>query len=662
MKLLSPAGDFDSLKAAIANGADEVYLGVKDFNARNNIAGFSLANLGEAVNYAHIFNVKVHLTVNILFRDDELQSAVDLIVEAKNLGVDAFIVQDLGLADIIHRYYPSFELHASTQLGIHNLEGVQAVSNLGFKRVVLSRETPLSEIKRIKENSNIEIEYFAQGALCVSFSGNCYLSSYEHDASGNRGRCKQLCRLPYSFRYKDKEIKNGYLLSAKDINMLEILTDLEQAGVDAIKIEGRARRPYYVATATKLYRQALDGKEYEPSELDLAFNRGYTRGYFDGNADIISKFQGHQGIRIGTVARVNHGKKFNEIFIKTTYDVSPKSSLKFFLNGVEEGSLNAYDVVRVSDFVKITTTQSVSKGASVNLLSDAKKENEINNEPKRELKIEIEAFVGQPITAVVKLGSREIKITGDILSEAKSSPLSLDDVKACFMKSEYYLPNINAKIEHVFIAKSRLNDFRRSVYDKVTKVLTEVNNRYDKITLPKFNKLSTFHFNFVDNTTKKDEKNIVINVCDLEERKILDIKSRFKENDIYLNLPNFALKEDIEWLKDIIQKYSLGIIVNNVYGLTFETRKVAGGGLNVYNLASANYLNMPILISEESALYANFVKMPYMTLRHCPMKQHLKVDCAHCPYKDGYEYVMQSGKRLKLKRVKMSTCTFYLTD
>ena len=159
MKLLSPAGDFESLKMAVFYGADEVYLGVKDFNARNNIAGFDLASLKEAVDFAHIFGVRVHLTVNILFRDEEMGDALDLVVHAYNWGVDAFIVQDVGLASLIHEFYPEIEMHASTQMGIHNLEGVLALQKLGFKRVVLSRETPLSEIRRIKDNTDVEIEY-----------------------------------------------------------------------------------------------------------------------------------------------------------------------------------------------------------------------------------------------------------------------------------------------------------------------------------------------------------------------------------------------------------------------------------------------------------------------------------------------------------------------
>ena len=160
MKILSPAGNFESLKMAVYNGADEVYLGINNFNARNNIDGFTKDTLEQAVDFAHIYGVKVNLAINILFGDDELQDALNTIIEAYNIGVDSFIIQDLGLASLVHDNYPDIEIHASTQMGIHNLEGVKSIEKFGFKRVVLARETPLAEIKRIRENSKVEIEYF----------------------------------------------------------------------------------------------------------------------------------------------------------------------------------------------------------------------------------------------------------------------------------------------------------------------------------------------------------------------------------------------------------------------------------------------------------------------------------------------------------------------
>ncbi len=319
MELLAPAGNMESLKAAVYNGANAVYLGIKQFNARNNIDGFTLETLSEAVDFAHLYDVRVYLALNILFKDDELQSALEVVAEANNIGIDAFIVQDLGLAYLIKKHYPSVELHASTQMAIHNLEGVRILERLGFTRVVLARETSPDEIKRISDNSDIEIEFFVQGALCVSFSGNCYMCSHMVGKSGNRGVCQQFCRLPYTFELNGVS-KHGFLLSAKDICMLDKLEQLSDLGVCSLKIEGRARRAYYVAQACKMYRNALDGVENSKKDLDalkVAFNRGYTPSYFEGNANIISKIQGNNGLKIGVVKSVKNGSKFNEIFIKS---------------------------------------------------------------------------------------------------------------------------------------------------------------------------------------------------------------------------------------------------------------------------------------------------------------------------------------------------------
>lgn len=671
MKILSPAGDMESLKAAVFNGADEVYLGVKDFNARN-IEGFSLSTLKEAVDFAHVFGVKVNLTVNILFNDDEMQSALDLVVDAYNLGVDSFIVQDFGLANLIHTNYPQIEMHASTQMGIHNLEGVIEIEKLGFKRVVLSRETRLSEIKRIRENSDIEIEYFCQGALCVAFSGNCYLSSYLFDASGNRGKCKQLCRLPYSFRLNNKELKSGYLLSAKDFNMLDNLKDLEKAGVDVLKIEGRARRPFYVGNATKIYKQALNDENYNLDDLKLGFNRGYTAGYFNGNAEIISNKQNHIGIEIGKVEKFKAGKKFNEIYISSNRKISSKSVLKFF-DGEEEIVLTAYDIQKVGGLYRITTTQNVKVGDVVNLISDFEKEQALLNEKiRRKIEIKITAKENLPIKAGVDLNGEIYEVYGETCLLAQSQPLTDDELKTNFNKSDLFEAELNFELGNVFLPKKTLNEFRRVVYEKIKNILTEnKKEKLNKILLnsikinKKIKKLNNFieifdNFNyFFENNKNIKEKNIIYSPSEFNLKNIKEFISlceKLNKKPI-LNLPIFALSEDVKMLKDIVSKTKIAIVVNNAYALCFDTEKIIGGGMNMFNSHSVDYFNLSY-IQAESGDY----KMPYMTLRHCPMKNLLNANCANCPYKDGFEYVMQNGKRFKLRRQKMSTCTFELRD
>lgn len=663
MKLLSPAGDFESLKMAVFYGADEVYLGVKDFNARN-IEGFSLTSLRDAVDFAHVYGVKVHLTVNILFSNSELQSALDLVVDAYNLGVDAFIIQDLGLASLISKNYPEICIHASTQMGFHNLEGVQFAKKLGFSRVVLSRETPLDEIKRIKQNCDIEIEYFAQGALCVSFSGNCYLSSYLCGASGNRGKCKQLCRLPYKFFEGNKKLAEGYLLSAKDFCMISRLQELKDAGVDAIKIEGRARRPYYVVVATREYRNALDGKPAYLSELKLAYNRDFTPGYFDGNGSIISNYKNHIGVQIGKITKVVRGKNFNEIFISSRQKIAPKSTIKTFDGFVEKNTLTLFDIKEVGkNLYRATTTQNVENGLDVNLIIDASKNDVENFTRKVEINLKIQAVAGKNLRAEFVLNNKIYIIEGEKCEEAQNQPLNQDEIINNFSKNPYFSPRLFIETKNAFVPKQKLNEFRRNVYEKIYEIKTKNNiDKLSKIKIDTSVLTKGFDdFEITQNSSGNYQSNNVIYSPEIYD--VLDVEKFVencnKQNKIpYLDTPIFALKKDIEILKNIIEKTHINIVANNYYALAFPTQKVAGSGLNVFNNISANVLDMPVVCAEGEG----FPKMPapFMTLRHCPIKTHLHSDCSNCRYNNDFYYVMGNGKTLNLVRKKLSTCTFYL--
>ncbi len=666
MKLLAPAGNFESLKTAIFNGADEVYLGINEFNARNNVDGFTLETLAEAVDFAHVYGVRVFLAINILFTDSEIEKAFHVVVSAYNLGVDAFIVQDIGLAKVIKDNYPQIELHASTQMGIHNLEGVKGIEKFGFTRVVLARETPLSEIKRISENSSIEIEYFVHGALCVSFSGNCYLSSYLFNASGNRGRCKQLCRLPYKLNFKGKTVKKGYLLSAKDFNMIGRLADLEAAGVTSLKIEGRARRPYYVGAVTREYRKALDGAAPNKKTLELAFNRGFTEGYFNGNGKIISLLQNHVGIDAGRVERVKLGKKFNEIYIKSPINLIPKSVLKFTNGEIEVATVSAYDLRHLGEnrYV-LTTTQRVEEGLSVRLISSISDEEQFLKErAKRKINVLLSIRENQPITATITIGERKEVVEGEVLQKSINRPLDKQEVVACFNKSEFFTPDITySAFESVFMPKSSLNEFRRDVYAKAVELLTLPSKReLPLIALDVCGKINLLKdFCLAQESSGRYEKSTVIyspefyNLRDVGEF-VINCKNQGVKP--YLDLPNFAIKEDIEFLREIIEKTAVGIVANNYYALNLGKDVIIGGGLNVYNSLSAKVFDAPVILSEKGIGEAT--PFAYMTLKHCPIKSHVGGNCANCNYSDGYEYVMEGGKTLKLKRKKITDCIFYL--
>lgn len=283
IELLSPVGDFECLKSAVQNGADAVYFGANEFNARMNGKNFNKDKLVQAIKYAKLRGVKTHLTLNILIKNNEFEDALELVEFAYKAGIDAIIVQDLGLAKKVMELFPDLEVHSSTQMTIYNLDGARQIEELGFERCVLARELSIKEIENICKNTNIEIEVFIHGALCICYSGQCLMSSLIGGRSGNRGKCAGTCRLPYTLLNNEKEEKKGYLLSSKDVCTLDIIPELINAGVKSFKIEGRMKSPEYVGVVTSIYKKYIDlaegGKEYIVDEQDReklmqVFNRG----------------------------------------------------------------------------------------------------------------------------------------------------------------------------------------------------------------------------------------------------------------------------------------------------------------------------------------------------------------------------------------------------
>ena len=280
LELLAPAGSMDALRAAVQSGANAVYLGSGPFNARQNAKNFSLDELPDAVRYCHVRGVQVHFTLNTLVTDRELEQAAQTIEAAVRAGVDAFIVQDLGLVSLLRQMAPEVPIHASTQMSIHSLDGVLRAAAMGVSRVVLARELSREDIAFICRNSPIEIEVFVHGALCMCHSGQCYFSAVVGTRSGNRGQCAQPCRLAYGYgRYEDK-----YPLSLKDNCLIPWVGELQRMGVASVKIEGRMKRPEYVAVATRLYRAAIDGQTVSQEDMrdlrDVFSRQGFTQGYY----------------------------------------------------------------------------------------------------------------------------------------------------------------------------------------------------------------------------------------------------------------------------------------------------------------------------------------------------------------------------------------------
>ena len=285
LELLAPAGSMEALRAAVQNGANAVYLGCGAFNARQSAKNFTPQTLVEAIKYCHIRGVQVHLTLNTLVSDREMKEVAELIRHAAQNNIDAFIVQDLGVVQLCRQIAPHVPVHGSTQMTVHSLPGVQLCAAMGLKRVVLSRELSREEIRYICANSPIEIEIFGHGALCMCYSGQCYMSAMIGGRSGNRGRCAQPCRQSYGYTHWEEK----YPLSLKDNCLVHYLQEIQEMGVASLKLEGRMKRPEYVATVTAVYRKALDEGVVTKAMMDAlftAFNRqGFTDGYYTSRID-----------------------------------------------------------------------------------------------------------------------------------------------------------------------------------------------------------------------------------------------------------------------------------------------------------------------------------------------------------------------------------------
>ncbi|MGE5576743.1 MAG: DUF3656 domain-containing U32 family peptidase [Syntrophothermus sp.] len=338
-ELLAPVGEWDALVAAVENGADAVYLGGQLFNARRYAANFGPEELARAVEYVHVRGVNLYVTVNILIKDSELEEVARYLVSLYELGVDGIIVQDLGLAYLAGRLVPNLPLHGSTQMTVHNAEGAKYLARLGFERVVLARELSLAEVAEIHRQTPIQLEFFVHGALCFSYSGQCLMSSLIGGRSGNRGMCAQPCRLEYTLVDKqgqpvmDVEKTGTYLLSPRDLNMSEHLPELAEAGVRSFKVEGRMKRPEYVATVIRIYRDVIDRwwtgerpvpSEQEKKDLEQIFNRGFTTGYFYGNPgrDLMSyKRPNNRGRLVGRVVGYDRERRLASVKLEDELSV-----------------------------------------------------------------------------------------------------------------------------------------------------------------------------------------------------------------------------------------------------------------------------------------------------------------------------------------------------
>ena len=527
IELLAPAGDMECLKAAISAGCDAVYLSMKLFGARAFAKNFSKEELIDAINYSHLYAVKVYLAVNTVIYEKEVDEFINYVRFAHQNNIDAVIIQDLGMLDLVRKKFPNLEIHASTQMHIHNFEGALFAKKMGIKRVVIARETPIEVIRKIKKEIDIEVEVFGHGALCVSYSGQCFMSSLIGKRSGNRGTCAQCCRKTYDFYDEEnkKISKDKYLLSTKDLCVINYLDKIIDANIDSIKIEGRMKRKEYVYIVVSIYRKAIDGY-YRDHKLKISdediinlkkiFNREFTKGFIfnEENKKIVNQLRpNHQGIEIGYVIKYENGylkiKINNTLKVKDGIRIIFKDDPGITINEMYVNKKRT-NIALKNDIVSIKFNKFVSPNSIVLLTTDSnqiKNASDLINKNQRKVLIDISIKVKKDSKVFLKVSDdlNEVLIESNFIAKAAiNEPISSDTIIKQISKTGntiYKVRNIDIELdENVFLNIKDINDLRR-------KALLML----DKKRLYKVPFIENDYYIDVPNFSKSEEKSILVN-------------------------------------------------------------------------------------------------------------------------------------------------------
>ncbi len=593
VEILAPVGSKDSLFAAVRCGADAVYLGQKNFSARKNSQNFTEEELCEAVAYAHRFGVKVHQALNIVVFDNELNELISCIKSACKAGVDAFIIQDLGVLSVVKELAPDISLHASTQMAIHSLEGVRKAEELGFSRVVLARELSLKEIAYIRKNTSIELEVFVHGAHCMCISGQCYMSSVFGANSGNRGRCAQPCRLPFTANKKGE-----YALSLKDLSLIEKLDTLSELGIDSVKIEGRMKRPEYVAAAVTCCKKALASDIPDLDTLRAVFSRdGFTSGYFDNKIDA-------------------------DMF----------------------GFRQKRDVVSASEVLK----------PLANLFH--------KDIPRVPVSMKLSAKQGLPVLLEITDGKNNVTVTGDIPEIAQNIEITKDSAEKSLAKlgsTAYFLENFSSDIEKgLFLTASSLNALRREATEQLDALREKVKTQFNDVSLPEVEDLKYDKPKLYAKFLKFSQ--IPLDMAEELAKIILPLDEILKNNEILkpfshktvIAPPRFLFDNEEKAKEDLKTAKELGftsLLCDNLahinMGKELCLNLIGGPYLNLSNsfaLKSAKDMGLAeaTVSIEENVNSFNSLKkplptgglgyghIPLMSVRNCPVKAN--IGCENC--------------------------------
>ena len=641
VELLSPVGDFECLKAAVQNGANSVYLGADNFSARAFASNFNINELEKAIQYAKIRGVKTHLTLNTLVTDTEFESAMNIAKKAYEFGIDAIIVQDFGLAMALMRAFPDLPIHASTQMTVHNLNGALKLQELGFKRVVLARELSVNEIAYICKNTNIEIETFIHGALCISYSGQCLFSSMLGGRSGNRGKCAGPCRLPFELLENNKTINSGYLLSTRDLCGLEFIPNLIEAGVKSFKIEGRMKSPEYVATVTRIYRKyidlALSDNEYvvdedDKKELLQVFNRGMSSsGHLSNEANrnlVFKEKPNNMGLFLGKVQKYNAKKGYITVKLNEPIGIGDTISLE-----KEQGSYTISELMDTNmkniKFTEIGQTVVIGRmkgniklGNQIYKMSSKKlnlfAQNSCSKENRKVLlNCHIVIKENKPISITVTSASNielykdlKIQYTSDIIPlKAKTRPLDKNTIISQISKTAstpFAFKSLEIELDDkLFVPKlSTLNDLRRTILKMVEQYAVETMTRTSSLEDKKVNKNKNIKINELEKgqhdnhnyPMKKTKLSLLLNILhkDFDYSQLHDIEN------VYIPLKYFSMKDYQEILHILDDKFNIyiympTIIKSNYKNLLSSNVETTLSNYHIKGFVISNICNIKLL-------------------------------------------------------------------
>lgn len=668
-ELLVPAGNFDSLISAINAGADAVYLSGKRFGARKYAENFTDEEIVKAIDLCHLYGLKIYVTINTLINDNEFLEAVNYLEFLHENNVDAVIMQDVGLINYIHNVFPNLEIHASTQMHVHNADTLNFLENLGVKRVVFARELSLGYINNIK--TNLEKEVFIHGALCISYSGQCLFSSLVMNRSGNKGACSGMCRLPYELkRNKDiLDLEDKYILSPKELCSIPNFKKLMESDIDSFKIEGRMKSADYVYIVTKIYHNLMEqyynNEELQVSEEDYKllkaiYNREFTQGHLFQEQNFLNPTSSnHLGLKVGDVIHVNKKK----IKIKLSEDLKQFDKIRF--KNVDKGATLNFiydknakliskaskgDIIYLDNFLNITSLDEI-------YLTNPFIKRDTFVTKKIGINLKVLGKTNKRLHLEVTDGNNLIVLEKDIIEKAKNYPLTKKDFIRSISKlnnTPYIIKNIDLELdENIFINVKNINDLRREFVDLLTK------ERIKKKQIVKKNyQLKNYHQDKIEGISilvRTKEQLRAAKEYNLERIYVTD--KNLLEDNIHYRLPRDLLvyeKYNEPLLTDYGSMYKYPnnhtdyyLNVTNKYTLDYLTQYSKLITLSVeLNLNDLKKMN----ITSENVEILIYGNVELMIMKYCPLNYLLNKSnkCQLCKLNDKYYLVDRNNKSYQL--------------